>query len=175
MSAPEATPPASRAVRPRAVALLATAAAVCGGLLMLAAAVLVSVSVARRWLLDSPIQGDFEIVKMATGVAVFAFLPYCQLRRGNIMVDTFTGGLSERARQALDSLWAAVYGGAMGLIAYCLWNGTADAVRSGETMMMLPVQIWPAIAACAALSALLAATAVATAAAPWLTGAAGRP
>ena len=34
---------------------------------------------------------------MATAIAVFAYLPYTQARRGNIMVDTFTSWLP-RAR-----------------------------------------------------------------------------
>ncbi len=37
---------------------------------------------------QSGVPGDFELVQMATAVAAFCFLPYCQLRRGNIFVDT---------------------------------------------------------------------------------------
>jgi hypothetical protein len=37
---------------------------------------------------------------MATAIAIFAFLPYRQARRGNIVVDTFTSGLPERANAA---------------------------------------------------------------------------
>ena len=54
-----------------------------------------------RWLLQlRPINGDFEMVQMATAIAVFSFLPYCQARRGNIVVDTFTSWLP-RAHQRL--------------------------------------------------------------------------
>ena len=42
-----------------------------GGLLTLAVALLATVSVLLRWLISSPIDGDFEYVKMATAVAVF--------------------------------------------------------------------------------------------------------
>ena len=70
-----------------------------------------SLSVLGRWLSGmplaaqvprrlGPINGDFELVQMATAIAVFSFLPYCQARRGNIVVDTFTSWLP-RARQRL--------------------------------------------------------------------------
>ena len=49
-----------------------------------------SSSVLRRWLFSTPIPGDFELAQIGTAVAVFAFLPYCQVVRGNIVVDTFT-------------------------------------------------------------------------------------
>ena len=50
------------------------------------------------------IPGDFELVQMATALAVFAFLPLCQAHRGNIIVDTFTTRLPRRVRNALDAL-----------------------------------------------------------------------
>ena len=65
--------------------------AVIGGILSLALALLVILSVAGRYFFSKPIEGDFEVVKMATAISVFSFLPYAQWRRSNIMVDTFTG------------------------------------------------------------------------------------
>ena len=67
-----------------------TALAIAGGALALGVAILVTVSVGRRWFGFQPIPGDFEFVQMATAVSIFSFLPYCQLRHGNIAVDTFT-------------------------------------------------------------------------------------
>ena len=48
---------------------------------------------------------------MGTAIAIFAFLPVCQARRGNIMVDTFTGFLSPRTCRIIDGLWDLVYAG----------------------------------------------------------------
>ena len=39
-------------------------------------------------------------------VAVFAFMPWCQLRGANLFVDTFTGRLSRSAQRRLDGCWA---------------------------------------------------------------------
>ncbi len=137
--------------------------AVLGGLLALAVALLATTSVLMRWMFNAPIDGDFEFVKMATAVAVFAYLPYTQARRGNIMVDTFTSWMSPRARNALDAFWDLIYAAFMGYIAYCLVFGTLDALRSGETTMQRQLLIWPSIALSTLLCGLLALTAIATA------------
>lgn len=68
------------------------AIALLGGVLLIALATTIVVSVTLRSDLvgKAGVPGDFELVQMATGVAAFCFLPWCQLRRGNIFVDTFT-------------------------------------------------------------------------------------
>ncbi|MCC7049296.1 MAG: TRAP transporter small permease [Alphaproteobacteria bacterium] len=137
--------------------------AVLGGLLSLAIAVLVVASVLGRWLFGTPINGDFEYVKMGTAIAVYCALPYCQILRGNIVVDTFTNRLSARTNALIDAFWDIVYAGMMALLTLCLFNGTLDYIRSGETTMMTQVLVWPAIAVCMLLSALLTCAALATA------------
>jgi TRAP-type C4-dicarboxylate transport system permease small subunit len=147
---------------PGLVDRLAGALAVAGGLVMLAVAILVTVSVSLRWSGTQPIPGDFEFVQMATAVAVFAFLPYCQLRRANISVDTFTAWLPARANAVIDAFWDLVYAGAIALLAWCLSNGAADMYRSGTGTMVLGIPVWPAIATSMALAWVLAATACVT-------------
>jgi TRAP-type C4-dicarboxylate transport system permease small subunit len=142
---------------------LVAALAVAGGLLALGVACLVTVSVLRRWQGSQPIPGDFEFVQMATAVAVFAFLPYCQLRRGNIAVDTFTSGLPPRLNAAIDAFWDLVYAAAIALLAWCLSNGAGDMYRNGTTTMVLGLVVWPALALCTALACVLAITSCVTA------------
>ncbi len=137
--------------------------AILGGLLALAVAFLVTTSITMRWLFSAPIDGDFEFVKMATAVAVFAYLPYTQARRGNIMVDTFTGWLPERGRNFLDAFWDLAYAALMGFIGYCLVNGSLEALKSGETTMQRQIVLWPSIALATALCILLAVISIATA------------
>ena len=137
--------------------------AIMGGLLTLAVALLATASVLMRWIFNAPIDGDFEYVKMATAIAVFAYLPYTQARRGNIMVDTFTTWLPLSARNLLDAFWDLAFAALMGYVAYCLVFGTLDAVRSGETTMQRQLPIWPSIAVSTALCMLLTLTAVLTA------------
>ena len=53
----------------------------CSAALVLIALILLTVvSVVGRALFSAPIPGDFELVEIGMAVAVFAFLPYCQLR-----------------------------------------------------------------------------------------------
>jgi TRAP-type C4-dicarboxylate transport system permease small subunit len=142
---------------------IVTALAVAGGALSLGVAVLVTVSVARRWLGYQPVPGDFEFVQMATAVSIFSFLPYCQLRRGNIAVDTFTGWLPTRGNALIDAVWDLVYAAMMALVAWCLFNGAGDMYRNGTTTMVLGLAVWPAVAICTVLAAVLAVTSSVTA------------
>jgi TRAP-type C4-dicarboxylate transport system permease small subunit len=162
MSPEEQLEPAASSVPP-VIERLTGFIAILGGALALAAAVLVTASVLLRWLLSAPIDGDFEYVKMATAVAVFAYLPYTQARRGNIMVDTFTGWLPARASRLLDAVWDITYAGLMGYIAYCMTYGSLGMYRSGETTMVLQLALWPSVAICTALALLVAFTALLTA------------
>jgi TRAP-type C4-dicarboxylate transport system permease small subunit len=130
---------------------------------MLAMASMVVVSVMMRWLISESIPGDIELVQIATALAVFSFLPLCQLHRGNIMVDTFTTRLPKRVQNALDTLWDVVYAGMAAMIAWRLALGAYDTIRSNTVSMMLALPIGWAIAACAVMAALLALVALATA------------
>lgn len=111
-----------------------------------------------------PVPGDFEMVQMGVALAVFAFLPFCQASRGNIVVDVFTAKFSDRAQATLDAFWDVVCAAMMGLIAYAMWPGVADAWRSGEETMVARLPLWPALAVSAALVAFLAVVALVTAA-----------
>ena len=103
------------------------------------------------------------MVKMATAIAVFAYLPYTQARRANIMVDTFTGWLPPGGRNILDAIWDFVYALVMAYLTYCLVYGTLGYIQSGETTMQRQLVLWPSIALCTLLSALVVVTALSTA------------
>ena len=145
------------------VARMARALATAGGLISVATALLVTTSVTLRWLGFGSINGDFELVQIGVALSVFCFLPLTQARRGNIMVDTFTGWLPLRVQRAMDAFWDFVYAGFMALTAWCLMNGARDALASGLTSAMLGLNLWPVFAATVLLILLLVATAVDTA------------
>jgi TRAP-type C4-dicarboxylate transport system permease small subunit len=153
-----------RSAAPGLLERLTMAVAVTGGLLALAVAALVCVSVLGRWLFSAPIDGDFEYVKMATGVAVFTYLPYTQIRRGNIMVDTFTGWLPARANAVIDAFWDLVFAACIAFCAVGLLEGAWEALKSGETTMQKQIVMWPVILLSGLLCALLALVSLATAA-----------
>jgi TRAP-type C4-dicarboxylate transport system permease small subunit len=148
---------------PRVIDRIARGLAVLGGVIALAVAGVVAVSVVRRWLFSEPIPGDFELAQIGTAVAVFAFLPYCQIVRGNIVVDTFTTNLPARVRHRIDALWDLVYAAAMALVAVCLARGTWDMLASQEVSMVLRIPVWPGVAFGALCCALLAVVALCTA------------
>jgi hypothetical protein len=164
--------------RPPLMERLSGIVAVLGGLLALATAMLVVLSVLGRWLSGmpwaqrvassvgvtlGPINGDFEMVQMATAIAVFTFLPYTQARRGNIFVDTFTGRIGARGNSLIDATWDLVYAGMIGLLTWCLAVGAIEHYRSGQTTMLLQIIIWPAIAISTLLLLLLTCVALSTA------------
>jgi TRAP-type C4-dicarboxylate transport system permease small subunit len=156
--------PAQEGMRPPLVERLSGAVAILGGVVSLCMALLVVVSVIGRRFYNSPVNGDFEMVQIASAIAVFTFLPYCQVRRSNIVVDTFTTWLPARVNTLIDAFWDLVYAGMMGLMTACLVVGTLEHYRSGQTTMLLQLLVWPAIAICTVLSALLTCAALATAA-----------
>jgi TRAP-type C4-dicarboxylate transport system permease small subunit len=145
------------------VARMTTLLAALGGLLLLTAAGIVVASVLLRSLAIGQVAGDFEIVQVATALAAFAFLPLCQARRGNIIVDTFTNQLPLAARRSLDALWDLVYAGVAAVMAWQLGRGAYDTIHSSTVSMILALPYGWAIAACAIMAGLLAVVSLATA------------
>ncbi len=142
---------------------LARLLALLGGALAVALALLVSTSITLRALGLGGVRGDFEFVQMGVALIVFAFMPWCQARCGNVMVDSFTTKLPPRFRAALDALWEMVFAAMMALIAWRLGMGAMDAASSSTTTMVLLMPIAPAIAVCAALAGFTALVALAMA------------
>lgn len=139
--------------------------ALLGGALLIALSIVVVVSVTLRSDLvgSAGVPGDFELVQMATAIAAFCFLPWCQLRRGNIFVDTFTLKLPRRWQRRIDAGWDIVYGLVMALVSWRLAVGARAAYATGENSMVLQVPSYLPIALCSALAALVAASAVVSA------------
>jgi len=133
-------------------------AALAGGALLVAVALMVTASVTIRSDLigGRGVPGDFELVQMATAVAAFAYLALCQARRGNIFVDTFTNWLPQPVQAALDALWDGVYALAMAVISWRLFVGAASEKSSGTVTMVLGLPTWIAIALCGFLAAFVA-------------------
>jgi TRAP-type C4-dicarboxylate transport system permease small subunit len=158
-------PPPPYGPHHRLVGVPTAALALAGGGLVLALGLLVTASVARRWLTTSPIPGDFELVQTGLAVAVFAFLPWCHWRRGNIVVDSFTTRLPARLKGAIDAFWSLVYALVAVVLAWRLAAGGLDLLAAGQTTMVLALPVGWAVLACAALAGWLAVAALATAAA----------
>lgn len=132
--------------RPGAITLVGIALAAGGGAMLLATALLTTISVTRRWLTGQPIPGDFELVSIGAGVAVLGFLAHGTLARTNIIVDTFTSWLPRRATRAMDGLWSLVWAAVAALLAERLLVGARETWASNTTTMVLGLPTWWAVA-----------------------------
>lgn len=152
---PDAAPgPLGAALLRLSVVLAAT-----GGLLLLSAAVLTVVSVTGRQFPSlGPVPGDVELVELAMAAAIASFLPYCQMRRGHVIVDFVTGFLPAGAKAALDALAAFAFMAVAGLFAWRLALGGMDMLAYNDQTMVLGVPTWPAFAVMVPSFALLAVT-----------------
>ena len=133
-----------------AVENLARGLAIAGGLALVAITGIIVVSITGRALIHQglgPVPGDFELVEVLTAFAVFAFLPWCQLRRGHATVDVFTKALPERANAAIDLVSELLMTLVVILIAWRLCYGMWDKMRFGETSFILQFPLWWSFAA----------------------------
>ena len=130
--------------------------AMIGGLLLVAMTLMATYSIGMRAIFDEPLLGDVELVQMGCGIAIVFFLPLCQLRRGNVIVDVFTLHASERVRNTLDGLGGLLMAFASALLAWRSAIGTGDAFGTGEESIIMGLPIWWSMLAFAPGFALLA-------------------
>jgi TRAP-type C4-dicarboxylate transport system permease small subunit len=100
------------------------------------------VSVIGRNTTGWTIVGDFELSGSAAGAAIALFLPWCQARRGNIIVDFFTAKSSEATQNRLDRMGALVLAVSMGLLTWRTSIGGLSAWKSQAGSMMLGFPEW---------------------------------
>lgn len=147
--------------------------AVSGGILLLGLVLLTVCSIVLRrlagldWFRSLPLlgqlrppAGDFELIELGVAVAVFASLPYCQLRGGNVAVTVFTQRLGAKARAGLEAFAHGVYALIAGLLTWRLAAGLLDRLDVGQTTMVLRLPVWwaylPSVAALAVLTLICA-------------------
>ena len=118
--------------------------ALAGGAVLLGIVGLTVVSIALRELTGQPIPGDYELVEVGCAVAVFAFLPYCQLSGGNVFVGFATAWAPGWLQGLLDATAQVAYAGIAALLAWRLPLGGMDLHTYGETTMVLGMPVWPA-------------------------------
>ena len=116
--------------------------AILGGVLLAAMALLTAVSIAGRAAFSAPVPGDFELVAIGTGIAVFAFLPWCQLTRGNVIVDFFMDRAPVRAKALCDALGGILYVALGALLTWRMVFGGIDMHRYAELSLTLNFPRW---------------------------------
>jgi len=89
-----------------------------------------------------PIPGDFEIVSIGAGMAIFFFLAWAQFNRGHVTVDIFVSVLGERGMAVLAVITNLILTVAVVVLARQLGLGLEDKRRFGETSLILQIPLW---------------------------------
>jgi len=126
----------------KAIEWLAGALALAGGIVLIGVAAITVTSVLGRKLMNHAIAGDFEMVEIGCAVAIALFLPYCQLKSGNVIVDFFTLRLSTRGRRILDMIGCLLVSAVAGLMAWRLALGGWSLYTSNDQTMVLQLGTW---------------------------------
>ncbi len=121
---------------------LAKLCAILAGVLLTAITLMTCVSLIGRNTVGWTIVGDFELSGAAAGAAIALFLPWCQVARGNIIVDFFTARASEKTNAQLDRFGALLYALALGLMTWRTALGGLKAWASKSGTMMIGFPEW---------------------------------
>ncbi len=124
----------------RLLETLAKLCAILAGLLLTSITLVTCASLIGRNTDGWTLVGDYELTAVAAGAAIALFLPWCQVRRGNILVDFFTARASVQTQRQLDRVGALALALCVGLLAWRTGVGGIDAwhTRSGTMMLGFP-------------------------------------
>ena len=129
----------------RFVERLALLTALLGGAALIAAMAITVISVMGRQLIVAglgPIPGDYELVEAGAAFAIFAFLPWCHVRREHVTVDLFLAKAGPRANAAID-LVANLLLTAVAIILFRqMMLGMIDKRTYGDTSYILQYELW---------------------------------
>jgi TRAP-type C4-dicarboxylate transport system permease small subunit len=126
----------------RLLEVLAKLCAIAAGVLLTVVTLMTCVSLLGRNLIGTSIVGDFELSGAAAGAAIALFMPWCQLQRGNIIVDFFTAKAGPRTIAGLDRFGALLLGLTMALLAWRTTLGGLNAWKSGSGTMLIGFPEW---------------------------------
>lgn len=124
----------------RLIVGLAKWLAVAGGLVLMAMVAMIVVSIVGRALLSfglRPITGDYELVSIGMGFAVFAFMPWAHLQRGHALVALVTDSFGVRANAWILVITDFMVLVASAFIAWRLYLGMLDKFAYRETTLLL--------------------------------------
>lgn len=121
---------------------LAKFCAILAGVLLTAITLMTCISLIGRNTIGLTLSGDFELTGVAAGAAIALFLPWCQLKRGNIIVDFFTAKASASTTARLDRFGALLLAIAVGLLAWRTALGGMNAFNTQSGTMMLGFPEW---------------------------------
>jgi TRAP-type C4-dicarboxylate transport system permease small subunit len=121
---------------------LAKFCAILAGLVLTLITLMTCASLIGRNTIGLTVAGDFELTGVAAGAAIGLFLPLCQLRRGNLIVDFFTAKASDLTNARLDRMGATLMGLMMAMLAWRTTIGGMNSFANNSSSMMLGFPDW---------------------------------
>ena len=106
-----------------------------GGFVLTFMALMTVVSIIGRILTGiglGPVPGDYEMVANGCAIAVFSFLPYCQLHRGHVTVDIVTVNFPQGAQAFFGLLGDILVAGFALVVFRQLWSGFGEKFPYGS-------------------------------------------
>jgi TRAP-type C4-dicarboxylate transport system permease small subunit len=122
--------------------LLARICAILAGVLLTLITLMTCASLIGRNTTGTTLVGDFELTGVATGAAIALFMPWCQVRHGNIIVDFFTAKASARANDLFDRLGALLLAGVFALLAWRTTDGALSAWNGHTETQIIGFPEW---------------------------------
>lgn len=126
---------------------LAKLCAIVAGMLLTTITLMTCASLIGRNTTGDSIVGAFELTGVAAGAAIAMFMPLCQLRRGNIIVDFFTAKMSDAVNDKLDRLGAFMLVLIFGLLAWRTTLGGLNVYSANSETQIMGFPEWIVYAA----------------------------
>ena len=120
--------------------------AILAGLLLTVITLMTCASLIGRNTLGITITGDFELTGVAAGAAIALFMPFCQVRRGNIIVDFFSAKFSDATNAGLDRFGALLLALLFALLAWRTTLGGLNSWRTNSETQIIGFPEWVAYA-----------------------------
>ena len=89
-----------------------------------------------------PIPGDFELVSIGAGIAIFCFLSWTHFQRGHVTVDIFVSKLGPRGLAWLSVVTNLILTIMVVILAQKVGEGLDDKMRFRETTQILEIPVW---------------------------------
>jgi TRAP-type C4-dicarboxylate transport system permease small subunit len=128
------------------LANLAKFCAILAGLLLTVITLMTCASLIGRNTLGITITGDFELTGVAAGAAIALFMPFCQIQRGNIIVDFFSAKFSDSTNAGLDRFGALLLALVFALLAWRTALGGLNSWRTNSETQIIGFPEWVAYA-----------------------------
>lgn len=126
---------------------LAKLCAIVAGLLLTGITLMTCLSLIGRNTTGTTLVGDFELTGLAAGAAIALFMPWCQVKRGNIIVDFFTTRLGDETNNRLDRLGALLLAVLFAVLAWRTALGGLNSWSTNSETQILGFPEWMAYAA----------------------------